>query len=95
MKIPAYFASQGYRNPDDALHGPFQYAMDTESLLFEWLNAHPGVARAFSNHMSAYNEGRPQWMDEGFYPIVERLEGVPKDQVLLVDVGGGMGHDLR
>lgn len=34
-------------------------------------------------------------MDEGFYPIVERLEGVPKEQVLLVDVGGGMGHDLR
>lgn len=95
MKIPSYLASHDYRNPDDALHGPFQYALDTKSSLFEWLNAHPSVAQAFQEHMSAYNEGRPKWMDEGFYPILERLQGVPNEEVLLVDVGGGMGHDLR
>ena len=34
-------------------------------------------------------------MDEGSYPVAERLDGVGKDEVLLVDVGSGMGHDLQ
>lgn len=93
--MPTYFASQGYRNPDDAFNGPFQYAMDTELSMFEWINAHPGITQALQNHMLVYTEGMPQWIDKDFYPVVERLEGVPSDQVLLVDVGGGMGHDLR
>lgn len=37
-------------------------------------------------------------MDEGFYPVKERLNNGmkkdEKDEVLLVDVGGGIGHDL-
>lgn len=95
MKIPSYLASHDYRNPDDVLDGPFQYALDTKVSMFEWLNAHPSLARAFQALMSSYNEGRPKWMDEGFYPILERLQGVPNEDVLLVDVGGGKGHDLR
>lgn len=49
--------------------------------------------------MSAYRAGRTSWLDPGFYPVKERLldrfnphSGV---DVLLVDVGGGLGHDLR
>lgn len=37
-------------------------------------------------------------MDRGFYPVEERLQLsslVAKDAVLMVDVGGGMGHDLK
>lgn len=33
-------------------------------------------------------------MDEGFYPVSERLGGVGEAEVLLVDVGGATGHDL-
>ncbi len=33
-------------------------------------------------------------MDEGFYPVSERLGGVGEEEVLLVDVGGATGHDL-
>lgn len=36
-------------------------------------------------------------MDPGFYPVKERLlEGMTanKGEVTIVDVGGGMGHDL-
>ena len=35
--------------------------------------------------MTGYNEGRLQWMDEGFYPIAERVGGVGKDEVLIVE----------
>lgn len=38
-------------------------------------------------------------MDEGFYPLKERLEKDThtddKNTVFLVDVGGGLGHDLK
>ena len=38
-------------------------------------------------------------MDPGFYPVTERLEKGSKkddqDSVFLVDVGGGLGHDLE
>ena len=47
--------------------------------------------------MSGYRQGKASWMDKGFYPVRERLAGSPKldkEALLLVDVGGGLGHDL-
>ena len=59
------------------------------------------MQKAFNNHMAGYHQGRPSWMDEGFYPVQERIvEGMlvvgndEEDGVAIVDVGGGMGHDL-
>jgi hypothetical protein len=36
-------------------------------------------------------------MDQGFYPVMERLvegAGIEDQDVLLVDMGGSIGHDL-
>ena len=35
-------------------------------------------------------------MDVGFYPVPSLVEGtgISDDDVLIVDIGGGMGHDL-
>ena len=47
--------------------------------------------------MSAYRAGKPSWADPGFYPVTERLfDGFDSSvsDLLPVDVGGGMGHDL-
>ena len=49
--------------------------------------------------MGGCRERKRSWMDPGFYPVKERLEtGAKKDDqgsVFLVDVGGGLGHDLE
>ena len=49
--------------------------------------------------MGGYHQGRPSWMDEGFFPVKEKLvEGFDKDAegaALLVDIGGSVGHDLE
>lgn len=49
--------------------------------------------------MSGYRQGKRSWMDPGFYPVNERLDNGSKkdspDSVFLVDVGGGLGHDLE
>ena len=45
--------------------------------------------------MSGYRQGKSSWCDEGFYPLTERIgQGLDPERPLLVDVGGGLGHDL-
>jgi len=38
--------------------------------------------------------GKTMWADEGAYPVRERLGNANDDEVLVVDIGGGAGHDL-
>ena len=38
--------------------------------------------------------GKTMWADEGAYPVRERLGTASDDEVLVVDIGGGAGHDL-
>lgn len=52
----------------------------------------------FNSYMSAYRAGRTSWLNPGFYPVQERLGdqfNSTYSEVLLVDVGGGLGHDLQ
>lgn len=48
--------------------------------------------------MAAYRAGKPSWVDPGFYPVsellIKRFDSTSSD-VLLVDVGGSLGHDLH
>lgn len=50
----------------------------------------------FNVYMEAQQEGKRNWLD--IYPLQDRLALGLKDEknaVLLVDIGGGIGHDLR
>ena len=97
MKLPEYLAKTGYKCPDSATDGPFQYAHDTKLESIEWKKQRPPIIQSFANHMSGYRQGRPSWMDEDFYPVQEGLGRGFKtemDAVMLVDVGGSIGHDL-
>jgi hypothetical protein len=74
----------------------------TEHSFFEYINGksadYPNLGPQFNNLMSAYHQGRPSWMDEGFYPVKEKLIAGAKsgsEDVLIVDVGGNKGHDLE
>ncbi|AEO63824.1 uncharacterized protein THITE_2039657, partial [Thermothielavioides terrestris NRRL 8126] len=61
------------------------------------LMAHPPYGMQFNHHMGGYRQGRPSWMDPGFYPVEERLIQGAKtdaDAAFLVDIAGGVGHDL-
>lgn len=72
-----------------------QLGFNTDLHFFEYLGANPEFPVRFMNHMSAYHQGRPSWMDPGFYPVEERLaSGSDSSVPLLVDVGGSTGHDI-
>lgn len=97
--MPAYLKKTKYQNPGNNTDGPFQYAHHTKEPFFAWLSERAEHFERFVSLMSGYRQGKRSWMDEGFYPVAERLgpdvEYDDKDAVLLVDVGGGLGHDLE
>lgn len=87
-----------YQNPVDIEPKPYQYAYNTDMDMFGYIHAHPPLDKQFNNHMGGYRQGRPSWMDRHFYPVEEQLfkgMNTSQDAVLLVDVGGGQGHDLE
>ena len=97
LKLPKYFNDTQYRNPEDSRRGPFQFAHETDLENFEFNMQNPELFARFNNYMAGYAEGRPSWMWGDFYPVGERLiKGSSQSvfDVLLVDVGGGRGHDL-
>jgi hypothetical protein len=98
--FPDFFKQYGYKTPPlSGTDGAFQFAHKTELPFFAWLNTTPPFMSYFASFMTAYRAGKANWYDPGFYPVAERLiEGFDPEvsgDVLLVDVGGGRGHDLE
>ncbi|OAL54845.1 S-adenosyl-L-methionine-dependent methyltransferase [Pyrenochaeta sp. DS3sAY3a] len=96
--FPTFFEKTGYKEPTSLTDGPFQSAHGTQLPFFPWLVATPPHLDEFGAFMSAYRAGKANWFDPQFYPVPERLfEGfdATKNEVLLVDVGGGEGHDMQ
>ncbi|CAO2657256.1 Nn.00g033820.m01.CDS01 [Neocucurbitaria sp. VM-36] len=93
-KLPDFFAERGYRNPEDAFHGPGQYAWTDGELYFDWLARHEKYQHAFNVTMSVQRGSiTEQWFD--FFPDEKKLRVESPERALLVDVGGGLGHDLK
>lgn len=94
--FPEYFKKTEYKSPTlGGTDGPFQEAHKTRLLFFDWLVATPPHLQHFDSFMSAYRAGKADWHD--FYPVTERMiTGFDSSvsDVLLVDVGGGRGHDV-
>ncbi|KAL4996618.1 S-adenosyl-L-methionine-dependent methyltransferase [Aspergillus recurvatus] len=92
-KLFEYFENRGYRSPEDAYDGPFQFAYSTSEHYFDWLKKNPEPQHAFNVTMTATEQdGADYWFD--VYPVTETLTSPDPDRVLLVDIGGGVGHTL-
>ncbi|RDH32301.1 S-adenosyl-L-methionine-dependent methyltransferase [Aspergillus welwitschiae] len=90
-----YFEARGYQNPEDAYDTTFQLAFGTKEHYFEWLQHNPEELHAFNTVMEIGNRSLEgvQWYD--YYPWQEKLATTSgTDRVLLVDIGGGKGHDI-
>lgn len=93
-KLPAYLRETGYVSPTDAHDGPLQYTIGTKQHYFDWLSQHPQCQEAFNTVMQLNFRNRgAEWFD--LYPVQDRLNSVDASQALIVDIGGGVGHDLR
>ncbi|KAI2710175.1 hypothetical protein CBS147332_5876 [Penicillium roqueforti] len=94
--FPEYFKKSEYSSPTlGGTDGPFQEAHKTNLPFFKWLLETPPHQEHFDSFMSAYRAGKLDWHD--FYPVAERLTtgfDASISDVLLVDIGGGKGHDV-
>ncbi|KAM7214017.1 S-adenosyl-L-methionine-dependent methyltransferase [Rhypophila decipiens] len=98
LALPAWLQENGYEKEPEGPMGPFQHAHGTKLNMFEWFHANPPAGEWFNLHMGGYAFGRPNWFDDEIYPVQERLIDGFKDgegEALLVDIGGGLGHDIE
>ncbi|KAI0161875.1 putative O-methyltransferase [Hypoxylon sp. FL1284] len=92
-KAPKWFKETGYRCPTDPRDGIVQYAFQTKLTTFQLFVSMPDILRDFNAFMGKTMGARRYWVD--WYPVKERLlDGATKESALLVDVGGGKGHDI-
>lgn len=97
FEVPAWLAETAYRNPDNICHTAATRAFGcTGQPAYTYFNEHKEIGQHFGGFMVAYSAGRPSFWDSSFYPVRDRLGGGggDDDDVLLVDIGGGDGHDL-
>jgi hypothetical protein len=90
---PKYLREKGYRCPTDPKAGFVQYAFNTDLTTFELISTMPDTFKDFNAFMGRTVGARVKWLE--WYDVQGRLiQGARKDVPLLVDVGGGKGHDM-
>ena len=96
LALPDFLRRIKYQNPTDSAHCAFQDAFRTTGGPFEWYPTHPEHEDSFNMWMTGQREGRATWLT--FFPFEEQLVRGFKggiDDVMLVDVGGGIGHEVE
>lgn len=93
-----YFQTNGYNNPTDSTDTPFQMAFGTKLNYFEYLVQDGKKFKDFDAIMTLNRNSKPHWVE--YFPVQERiideyLHNTKEGDVFMVDVGGGLGHDLE
>ncbi|KAM0271257.1 hypothetical protein ACHAPA_002863 [Fusarium lateritium] len=85
-------------NPTDATRTAMHASYNTDlPNCFEYLRS-VGLGPHTNHHMGGYRQGRLPWMHPSIYPVEDQLfPGVEDstDATLIVDVAGGLGHDIQ
>ena len=96
MAFPSFLAKNKYQNPTDSKDCVFQEGFHTQDNLFEWFSKHPEYLNNFNLWMTGQREGRANWLD--FFPFEERVSRNFErgdGAVMLIDVGGARGHEIK
>lgn len=97
IEMPSFFEERGYQQPEDPRRGIFQYGIGTEKEAFEFWSTMPDVVDNFNTCMTGIRGSRPSWIE--WFPVRERIlvpeSSNARSDVLLVDIAGGRGHDIR
>ncbi|KAJ9143500.1 Demethylsterigmatocystin 6-O-methyltransferase 2 [Pleurostoma richardsiae] len=92
--LPFYLKKTGFRNPTDVNDCNFQYWRGAGANMFQYVGTNPLLTSDFNDAMECHSKyNLTPWPE--VYPtdtvVAAAKPGVP----LVVDVGGGKGHDLR
>ena len=94
-KLPSFLKENRYQNPSDPLHTAIQNGLGTKESVFAWIQQRPKYLTDFNAFMRTQREARANWLD--FFPLEEefRLCSRGGNEVMFVDVGGGLGHEIQ
>ncbi|ORY63352.1 S-adenosyl-L-methionine-dependent methyltransferase [Pseudomassariella vexata] len=97
IEFHKFLRKTNWRNPIDATKTSMHLAYGTDlPNAFEYLRS-IGYGPHTNNHMGGYRQGRLPWMHESIYPVAKQLfpgaDSKP-DAPLVVDIAGGLGHDI-
>ncbi|KIA75358.1 hypothetical protein HK57_00187 [Aspergillus ustus] len=90
-ELPNFLERTHYRNPTDRYHLSFQDAFNWEGDLFTFFEADPHRQVLFNRHMQLQRSSITNW---GTMATLLATNQSP-DAVLLVDIGGGVGHQCE
>lgn len=97
LKFHEFSRKRGWeKEPTNAKDTSLMYSYNMDMDMFAWLQS-LGYGPHFNHHMSGYRQGRPPWCGPNFFPVQEKLINgfdPSPDAVLLVDIGGNLGHDI-
>jgi len=89
IHCPTYFASNNYQEPTSQETGP--YAELFNCGFWDRVNSTPKLKHEFDTYMAAHKKGGSSLVD--LLPYSRLVEGYnPASPVLLVDIGGNIGH---
>ncbi|KAJ5570002.1 uncharacterized protein N7459_009432 [Penicillium hispanicum] len=88
--LPDFLAQNQYRDITNVVDTPLQRAFHTDLPAFLFVQERPVSHAHFNQFMQAELRDLRHWLDE--YPIAARCQDLRPEQVLFVDVGGGIGH---
>ncbi|KAF1921223.1 S-adenosyl-L-methionine-dependent methyltransferase [Ampelomyces quisqualis] len=92
-RLPDFFAQNGYKSPTDTLNGPFQFAEQTSMQYWDWLAQRPDYQHA-SNIIMGLQRRAPNKEWYYLYPIEQRFNACSPSDLLVVDIGGGLGQEI-
>ena len=89
-QLPEYLQQTRFENPQGK--SPFEFTYQTD--LWEHLGENPDRQRDCAAYMAGRRAGQLRWLD--VFPAESELAGKSTEgSVLLVDIGGNQGHDLK
>ncbi|KXH26772.1 O-methyltransferase [Colletotrichum salicis] len=92
--LPYYLKQNGYRNPTDKNDCNFQHWRGPEAVFFKYVGTNPLLTPDFNDVMECHSrDNLTAWTE--VYPTEKIIEGAIPERPLVVDIGGGKGHDLR
>ncbi|KAG9253971.1 O-methyltransferase-domain-containing protein [Emericellopsis atlantica] len=91
--LPYFLGENGFKNPTDVVSSNWQYMTGKSSSFFEDVGTNAELRNSFNDAIKCHSKyNLTPWPD--VFPTDSLAQGAKPDGALVVDMGGGKGHDL-
>ena len=88
--LPSYFKSNGYANVTNETQTPLAKTWKTDLPAYQWYQTKPEFLTQLNTLLNEWERDQRSWLD--VYPVELCGLTMSEGQPLMVDIGGGLGH---